>query len=271
MEMEKPKHDFDSEKYTAHKPQVTSGEETPKPASWRAHRMTRVLFALVLLAVMAGLAVSTYSQYHKANKLDNQGHALTAQVKQLKTSNNKLKSANTLLGKSLQTIANEKTKSSSQSPSATTTTTKPSSSASAPAPVPVINLCDVSSSNSTSDGAFTVHGIEGLNPSYFGDAAANATTDHVQAIFVTIKNLASSDQTYSIFNFGAVTSTGTVIKPRVYAGPGTGTIWNNSVLAAGESTCQALLFDTGNTFLALQMTPPGSTDTYTLPLPSIAN
>ena len=215
------------------------------------HMFVHGYIGLVLLAVFAGLSVDAYKQHDKVKYLDSQNNNLSVQVKQLKTSNSGLKSKDDTLSKSIQALTSAQAKAAKPSAAAT-----------------------VSDSNTTTTpvagASLTINKVQILTPSYFGNTAPDATTDQVRVVFVTMKNLTSSPQTYSVLDFSATTNTGVIVKPRVYAGAGMGTIWNNSTLAPGGTISQPLLFDEGDNIVTLQWSPSGSS-TISLPIPSVPN
>lgn len=237
------------------KSNVQDSQKDIKPKSPEKRWVNVGLFSLGAL-ILIGVVYFSYMQRHKINSLQFQNANLTAKNNQLTKSNKSLATKNSILQKSVQALANPKKQS--------TTTTSVASSVSSSNP----QSSNDASKQPVSNATLTINSVQMLTPSYFGDTAPDATTDQVRVVFVTMKNLTSAKQTYSVLDFSATTSTGAIVKPRVYAGPGMGSIWNNSTLAPGGSTTQPLLFDASDNIVTLQWAPAGS-DSVSLSVPPI--
>ncbi len=212
------------------------------------HTLIYSYIGLALLVALTSLGVNAYKQHDRVKYLNSQNSSLSVQVKQLVASNDSLKSRNATLSKSVQALTSAQA--TAAKPSATTTVSDNNSST-----VPA------------SGGSLTINKVQILTPSYFGNTAPDANTDQVRVVFVTMKNLSSTPQTYSVLDFSATTNTGQIVKPRVYAGTGMGAIWNNTTLAPDGSTSQPLLFDQSDDIVTLQWSLSGSS-TVSLPIPS---
>ena len=213
-----------------------------------------ISFTVLGTLVIVGVGYFSFTQHRQVNSLKSENVSLSAKNNQLTKSNKDLTAKNSTLQKSIQALSNPKKQSSMSNSTTTSLASTGSSTTSRAAPGALL----------------TITSVQMLTPAYFGNTAPNASTDPVKVVFVTMKNLSSASQNYWVGEFTATTDTGMIVKPRVYAGPGMGTIWNNSTLASGGSTTQPLLFEANDNIVTLQWAPSGSSP-ISLAIPPITN
>ncbi|MET0779557.1 MAG: hypothetical protein ABWY71_01860 [Candidatus Saccharimonadales bacterium] len=208
------------------------------------------LLVIASILVLVGIGGIAYNQWRKLQALDSRNSSLTAQVKQLTTSNTDLKAKNVTLSNSVKVLTGTQAKASKPTGSSSTT--------------------DSNSSKPAPGASLTINKVQIVTPSYFGNTGTEADTYQLRAIFITMGNLTASSQTYNLLDFTATTDKGEIVKPLIYAGPASGNFWNSSTLAAGGSTNQAITFKASDNIVTLQWTPSGS-DTISLPIPAATN
>jgi hypothetical protein len=119
----------------------------------------------------------------------------------------------------------------------------------------------------------TVKSVQNRLASDFGATAADSKDTKLVAVTVTIKNLSSANQNFSISNFAAITDKGAIVQAIVWAlgTPGVGNFWNNSTIVSGGTDTEVLTYPATNNLITLQFTDPTSQTVTSLPLTTPTN
>ncbi len=191
---------------------------------------------MVSTGLTLGLGTVSYIQRSSALSLSSKVAELTAANGVLQNGNNNLKAKNINLTKAVQSL--QKQLSSTAITETPTTTTSLNISA-----VKIQPGSDFSLAN---------------HPQISGD---------LRVVYLTIRNISNSMQTYDVNAFTATTDTGVVLKPLIYAPYDTKNTWYNSSLVAGGHQDVVIFFTPEQNIVTITWTPVNGTAIST-PVPS---
>lgn len=205
---------------------------------------------LVLVLVTAGTII--YNQQRQISSMRTKNDAVTLEAAQLAKDKMKLTANNTNLTESYKALKDSQ-KSATSIVAKTTLKTEGQTTA---APLPGASL--------------QIDSVRVLPLSFFGNTNAYAKNT-TRAVQVTMQNLSTSNQIYTIGDFQAITDNGEVIDVTVYTNdPGNGTFWNNSEIAPNGTIQEYLPFNVDKNIVTLKWTPAGSNPVY-LAIPADQN
>ncbi|MEI9914461.1 MAG: hypothetical protein WDN66_05880 [Candidatus Saccharibacteria bacterium] len=219
-------------------------DQGPKKEPRKHSKKLKIICSIALPLIV--LLIFGYVLLHQNNKvksLNSKVTALNTKVSKLNSQNSKLNTQNSNLSKSVAALKKV------QTATKVTVTAQPSN----------------STTQTQASASLVINSVKLVPPSYLGSTYTADTSNSVEAVSVTMKNLSSSTQTYTLDQFSAINNTGEIINPIHFANDGQA--WYTSSLIAGGSTTEYIPFEVSDNIVTLAWTPTGS-QTINLAIPS---
>jgi hypothetical protein len=217
------------------------------------NKLQKFGYPIVIAILLIGGGYTIYTQNNQIKDLKGSKTSLNDSVSLLTKDKTKLATTNTNLTKSYTALKTTQKAIATSVPAQTVYASPASSTTTKTAPVATASL--------------QINNVTVKKMSDFGATNANASNT-MRAVNVTMNNLSTKNQTYSVPDFTAITDTGEIVKATVYTNDaGNGTFWNNSGVAAGGSLTESIPFDVNKHIVTLEWTPAGS-QPIDLPIPA---
>lgn len=116
----------------------------------------------------------------------------------------------------------------------------------------------------------TVTSVKDMPGSSFAKTGYTPPSGNLRVVYLSIHNSSATDQQYDVSQFSAATSSGEIVKPRVYS-PVESTLWNNATLASDGSKDITIAFGTDQAITTLYWKSATGNITVAVTLPKVTS